>query len=168
MQSLRTPCLESSLSEKSLHLRYRTCLKLKEQGHVTVNTPVISMIYIFAHMWPLCSAKILVDWENPQESYFQKSTKISAIVQYTSVSFVSLRKTRVHLQNDAFILRIKVENLCDMAYQRCCFQNRHFERSLFTLRDPAPLNRNIPETAVSLHTPSASFASQLQVDIICL
>ena len=63
---------------------------LKGQGHVTVNKPVISIIYIVVHMWPLCSVQILVDGVNPQESYFQKSTNISGIVQYVSVSFVSL------------------------------------------------------------------------------
>ena len=35
------------------------------QGHITVNKPVISVIYIVAHMWPLCSAQILVDGVNP-------------------------------------------------------------------------------------------------------
>ena len=55
------------------------------QGHVTVNKPVISIIYIVAHTWPLCSAQILVDGVNPLESYFQKSTNISAIVQHMSV-----------------------------------------------------------------------------------
>ena len=89
---------------------------LKGQLHVTVNKPVISIICIVAHTWPLCSAQILVDGVNPQESYFQKSTKISAIIQHMSVSFVSLRSSRVHLQNNTFILRKIVENLCDMAY----------------------------------------------------
>ena len=36
-------------------------LFLKEQGHLTVNKPVISRIYIVAHTWPLCSAQIVVD-----------------------------------------------------------------------------------------------------------
>ena len=36
-------------------------VSLKEQGHVTVNKPVISRIYIVAHTWPLRSAQILVD-----------------------------------------------------------------------------------------------------------
>ena len=39
---------------------------LRAQGHVTVNKPVISMIYIITHTWPLCSAQILVDGVNPQ------------------------------------------------------------------------------------------------------
>ena len=55
---------------------------LKEQGHVPVNKPIISIIYIVAHKWSLCSAQILVDGVNPQESYIQKSTNISAIVQH--------------------------------------------------------------------------------------
>ena len=38
---------------------------LKEQGHVTANKPVISRIYVAAHMWPLCSAQIMVDGVNP-------------------------------------------------------------------------------------------------------
>ena len=63
---------------------------LKGQGHVTVNQPIISIIYIVAHTWPLCSAHILVDGVNPLESYFRKSTNISAILQHMSVSFVSL------------------------------------------------------------------------------
>ena len=32
-------------------------------------------------------------------------------------SFVSLRNSKTHLQNDAFILRNLVGNLCDMAYK---------------------------------------------------
>ena len=76
------------------------------------------MIYIVVNTWPLCSAQILVDGVKPQESYFQKSTNISAIVRQTSVSFVSLRSSRVHLQNNTFILRKIVANLCDMAYQK--------------------------------------------------
>ena len=39
---------------------------LKGQGHLTVNKHVISGIYIVDHMWPLCSARILVDGVNPQ------------------------------------------------------------------------------------------------------
>ena len=70
---------------------------LKAQGRVTVNKPIISIIYVVSHTWPLCSAKILVDGVNPLESYFQKSTNISAIVQHMSVSFVSLQSSRVHL-----------------------------------------------------------------------
>ena len=92
----------------------------KGQGHVTVNKPVISIIYIVARTWPLCSAQILVDGVNPQESYFQKSTNISAIIQHMSVSFVSLRSSRVHLQNNTFILRKAGESLCDMADQKYC------------------------------------------------
>ena len=38
---------------------------LKGQGRVAVNKPVISIIYILAHTWPLCSAQILVDEVNP-------------------------------------------------------------------------------------------------------
>ena len=39
---------------------------LKGQGHVTVNKFVICLMYIVAHMWPLCSAQIFVDGVNPQ------------------------------------------------------------------------------------------------------
>ena len=35
---------------------------------MTVNKPLISMIYIVERMLPLCSAQILVDRMNPQES----------------------------------------------------------------------------------------------------
>ena len=42
-------------------------LILKGQGHVTVNNPVISIIYIVAHTWALYSTKILVDRVNPQD-----------------------------------------------------------------------------------------------------
>ena len=95
-------------------------LNLKAQGHVTVNKPVISIIYIVSHMWPLCSAQILVDGVNPLESYFQNSTNISAIVQHMRVSFVSLQGSKVCLQNSTVILRNIVEDLCDMAYQKYC------------------------------------------------
>ena len=93
---------------------------LKVLGHVTVNKPVISRIYIVVHTWPLCSAQILVDGVNPLESYFQKSTNISAIVQHMSVSFVSLQSSRVHLQSSTVLLRKIVEDLCDTAYQKYC------------------------------------------------
>ena len=61
---------------------YMDALPLKALGHVTVNKPVISIIYIVFHTWPLCSAQLLVDGANPLESYFQKSINISAIVQH--------------------------------------------------------------------------------------
>ena len=83
---------------------------------MAVNKPVIFIMYIVAHTWPLCSAQILVDGVKPLDSYFQKSTNISAIVQHKSVSFDSLRSSRVHLQNNTFTLRKMIENLCDMAY----------------------------------------------------
>ena len=40
--------------------------------------------------------------------------------QRKSASFVSLGNKGVHLQNNTFILRKVVENLCDMAYQKYC------------------------------------------------
>ena len=71
--------------------------EFKELGHVTVNKHVISTILINALTWPLCSAQILVDGVNPRESYFEKSTNISAIVQQMGVSFVSQQNSRGHL-----------------------------------------------------------------------
>ena len=59
--------------------------------------------------------KIFVDGVNPLESYFQKSTNISAIVQHMSVSFVSLQSSRVRLQNSTVMLRNIVEDLRDTA-----------------------------------------------------
>ena len=50
--------------------------KLKWQGQVIVNKPVISLIYTVAHTWPLCFAQILVDGMNPRESNFQKNSPI--------------------------------------------------------------------------------------------
>ena len=96
------------------------CSLLKGQGHVAVKKPVISIIYIVSHTWQLCSAQILVDGVNPLESYLQKSTNISAIVQHMSVSFASLRSTRVYVQNSTFILRKILKNPCDLAYQIYC------------------------------------------------
>ena len=86
-------------------------ISLKGQGHVSVNKPAISMIYIVAHTWPLCSAQTLVDGLNPQKSYVQKSTNTSAILFCTSVGFVSLQNSGVHLRNNIFILIKVVENL---------------------------------------------------------
>ena len=43
----------------------QSMITLKAQGHVTVNKPVLSSIYIVAHAWSLCSAQILVDEVNP-------------------------------------------------------------------------------------------------------
>ena len=92
-------------------------LKGQGQRHVTVNKPVISRIYVVAHTWSLCSAQILVDWVNPRDSFFKKSVNISAIVQHMSVSFVSLRSTRVHLQINT---RKVVENHCDITFKKYC------------------------------------------------
>ena len=64
------------------HLYFERNVYLNGQGHVTVKKLFISIIYIVVHTWPLCSAQIVVDGVNPQESYFQKSTNISAIVQH--------------------------------------------------------------------------------------
>ena len=56
-----------NLSMGSIGIFGKSCNSfLKAQDHVTVNKPVISMIYIIAHTWPLCSAQILVDGVNPQ------------------------------------------------------------------------------------------------------
>ena len=41
-------------------------MTLKGQGHVTVNKPVISGIFIVAHTWSLSLARLLVDEVNPQ------------------------------------------------------------------------------------------------------
>ena len=57
-------------------------------------------------------------WSESKKSYLQKSTNIYAIARHMSVSFVSLRSTRVHLQNTTLILRKVVENQCDMTYQK--------------------------------------------------
>ena len=61
----------------------RPSTPLKGQGHVTVNKPVISRIYIVAHTWQLRSAQILVEGVNPQVS--PKNPPISLL------PFVSLR-----------------------------------------------------------------------------
>ena len=58
-----------SSSERWVYISVKVSLELvcfKAQGHVTINKPVISMIYIITHTWPLCSAQILVDGVNPQ------------------------------------------------------------------------------------------------------
>ena len=96
------------------------CYDLKGQGHVTVNKPVIYRIYIVAHRWPFRSVQILVDGVNPHYSYFLNSANISAIAHRMFLLFVSLRSTRVHLQNNTFILRKVVESHSDMDYQIYC------------------------------------------------
>ena len=37
-------------------------MMLKGQGYVTVNKPVISLIYIVAHTWPLCFCTEFGGW----------------------------------------------------------------------------------------------------------
>ena len=94
-------------------------LFLKAQGHVTVNKPVISMIYIVAHTWPLCSAQILVGWgESTIKLLLKKSINISAVLLRMGVWFISLENSRVHLHNNTYILRKVVENLCDVDNQK--------------------------------------------------
>ena len=109
-----TLCQFCTTSQKQCSLP----VTLKALDHVTVNKPVISIIYIVVHTWPLCSAQILVDGVNQLQSYFQKSTNISAIIQHMSVSFVSLQSSRVHLQSSTVKLGNIVEDLCDTAYQK--------------------------------------------------
>ena len=94
--------------------------ELTLKGAESRNRKQTCYLHIVAHTWPLCSAQILVDGVNPLEGHFQKSTNISAIVERMSISLDSLRSSRVHLQNNTFILRKKVENLGDLAYQKYC------------------------------------------------
>ena len=105
-------------SNKLTEMRNSTelILILKGQGHVTVNKPIISIIYIVANMWQLCSEQILVDGGDSTRKLLQKIQQHLSNNKHMSVSFVSLRNSRVHLQNNSFILRKIVENLCDMAY----------------------------------------------------
>ena len=56
---------EKQRPTKRRHVQGMLDETLKGQGHVTVNKPAISIIYIIAHTWPLCSAQILVDGVNP-------------------------------------------------------------------------------------------------------
>ena len=49
----------------SLLIPSSTYMSLKRKGHVAVNKPVISRIYIVAHTWPLYSVQLLVDGVNP-------------------------------------------------------------------------------------------------------
>ena len=54
-----------NFSRYSPETRTKLSLKGKGQGHVTVNKPIMSRIYIVANTWPLCSVQILVDGVNP-------------------------------------------------------------------------------------------------------
>ena len=94
-------------------------VRIKGPGHVTVNKPIISRIYIGSYMWPLCSAQILVDEVNPQK-VTAKVHQCLCHRKHMRVLVVPLRSTRVHFQNNNFILRKVVENLHDMDYQKCC------------------------------------------------
>ena len=57
-----------ALQNLSLFISY-DCLDisalLKGLGHITVNKPVISRMYIVAHTWPLCYAQSFVDGVHP-------------------------------------------------------------------------------------------------------
>ena len=53
---------------------------LKELRYVTINEPVISVIYVVVYMCPLRSAHLLVDGVNLKISFFQELTNISAMV----------------------------------------------------------------------------------------
>ena len=59
-------------------------------------------------------------WGESTIKLLLKSTNISAILLHMSVWFVSLKNLRVHLQNNTYILRKVVENVCDMYYQKYC------------------------------------------------
>ena len=61
-------CCNFKLSENVLWPKLKIwihTLQTREQGHVTVNKSVISIIYIVAHTSPLCSSQILVVGVNP-------------------------------------------------------------------------------------------------------
>lgn len=62
-----------SISNKFLltrknEMRYTKFMKrmLKGPDHVTINKPVMSIIYIVSHTYQLCSAQSLMDGVNPQ------------------------------------------------------------------------------------------------------
>ena len=56
----------SVINNTKLSSQRYSYLTLQGRDHATVNKPVISIVYIVAHTWPLCSAQILVDGVNPQ------------------------------------------------------------------------------------------------------
>ena len=82
-----------------------------------------------------------MDGANPQESYFQKSANISAIVQRMSVLFVSRQSRKSSEKGSGKSLRYGLLKI---------LQNRHIERSLFTILDPAPLIINADASVTSI------------------
>ena len=47
--------------QEEIDFRAFRMVSLKVQGDVTINKPVISIIYIVSHTWPLCSARIFTE-----------------------------------------------------------------------------------------------------------
>ena len=86
---------------------------------------------------------------------------------------VSLLSKSVHLQINTFILRKVVENHFDVCGLSRLMQNRRFEISLFTLRDPAPLRimscKDRQHTYRSFHKiPDESLSGQVAPVTDCL
>ena len=115
---------------------------LQGQGHITVNKAVISIIYIVVHTWPLCSAQILMDGVNPQES--------NPTISLQSHNIWVFRLFLYEAQESIFKI---TPSFWEKNSRKSLWyglsklpQNRHFERSLLTitLRDPAPLTQILP------------------------
>ena len=54
-----------SLKESDVASQLQAFERLKEMGQVTINKPVIAIIYTASDTCPLCPAKILADGVNP-------------------------------------------------------------------------------------------------------
>ena len=80
-------------------------MKLKGLAHVTVNKPVIAMISFIFGMCPLFSVHMLLDGVNAEKLYVQKSTNISAFLQHMNVMLLSFLNSKIHPQNNTFILK---------------------------------------------------------------
>ena len=80
-----------------------------------------------------------------------------------SVSFVSLRNTRVHLQNNTFILRKVVENHCDMACYKYCKIVASKEVCLHCVTVPLQ-----SESRPNASNSSVSMRSQLYISGLCV
>ena len=93
---------------------------LKGQGHVTVNKPVISTIYIVAQ------GNVAIVFRSDFGGWGESTIKLLLEIHqylcnptsYECLWFISLENSRVHLQNNTYILRKVLENLCDMDYQK--------------------------------------------------
>ena len=131
-------CLATPSSQFCWHHKISACITIKGPG--SRNRKQTSYLYDL-----YCCPRVAIVFRSDFGGWGESKIKLLLKMhQYLcnpttyECLFISLENSRVHLQNNTYILR-KVGKI-SVIWTINNPENHRFERSLFTLRDPAPLS----------------------------